>query len=330
VVPLLNRPFLAYQLALLRQHGITDVVLACSYRVDDVRQALGDGATLGVRLRYVIEREPLGTGGGIRNAADLGVDTVVVLNGDVLTDADLSGLRRFHERRGARTTLYLKPVEDPRPFGLVETDDDGRIRAFREKPTTPEEITTNTINAGIYMIDAALLERIPPARMVSMEREIFPALIAAGIPAYGWIPEAYWRDIGSPAAYRAAQVDLLDGRVRTTLRPSGTAVNGTWMGPGGRRADDAEVRGPAVIGADVVLERGAVVGAYSVIGDGATIGPDARVEGAILWRGVQVGAAAVLRGCVVGAEARIGAHARVGASTVLAAGAEVPAHRVLD
>jgi NDP-sugar pyrophosphorylase family protein len=180
------------------------------------------------------------------------------------------------------------------------------------------------------MIDAALLERIPPARMVSMEREIFPALIAAGIPAYGWIPEAYWRDIGSPAAYRAAQVDLLDGRVRTTLRPSGTAVNGTWMGPGGRRADDAEVRGPAVIGADVVLERGAVVGAYSVIGDGATIGPDARVEGAILWRGVQVGAAAVLRGCVVGAEARIGAHARVGASTVLAAGAEVPAHRVLD
>jgi NDP-sugar pyrophosphorylase family protein len=330
VVPLLNRPFLAYQLALLRQHGITDVILACSYRVDDVRNALGDGAALGVRLRYVIEREPLGTGGGIRNAADLTAGTVVVLNGDVLTDADISSMRRFHEARGARTTIYLMPVEDPRPFGLVEIEDDGRIRAFREKPTSADEITTNTINAGIYMIDVALLDRIPRQRMVSMEREIFPALIADGIPAYGWVPDAYWRDIGSPAAYRAAQIDLLDGRVRTTLRPAGTETDGMWLGPGAQRAADAQVRGPAVIGANVVLERGAVVDAHSVIGDGVIIGAGARVEGAILWHGVQVGPGAILHGCVVGAEARIGPHARVGARTVLAAGAEVPERRVLD
>jgi len=330
VVPLLNRPFLAYQLALLRQHGITDVILACSYRVDDVRNALGDGATLGVRLRYVVERDPLGTGGGVRNAVDLTEGTVVVLNGDVLTDADVSAMRGFHEARGSRTTIFLKPVEDPRPFGLVETEANGRIRAFREKPTTAEEITTDTINAGIYMIDVALLERIPREHMVSMEREVFPALIAEGIPAYGWIPDAYWRDIGSPAAYRAAQVDLLDGRVRTTLRPAGTETDGSWLGPGGRRAADAHVQGPAVIGADVVLERGAVVGAHSVIGDGTTVGAGARVEGAILWRGVHIGEGAILRDCVVGADARIGPHARVGASAVVASGAEVPERRVLD
>ena len=330
VVPLLNRPFLAYQLALLRQHGITDVILACSYRVDDVRNALGDGAALGVRLQYVVEEEPLGTGGGIRNAATLAEGDVVVVNGDVLTDADISAMRRFHESHHSRATIYLMPVDDPRPFGLVETDGDGRIRAFREKPTRPEEITTNTINAGIYMIDAALLERIPRGRMVSMEREIFPGIVTDGVPSYGWVTTAYWRDIGSPLAYRAAQVDLLDGRVTTGLTPAGKRTGQAWLGPRGRRAPDARVEGPAVLGADVVLEPGAFVGAHSVIGDGVTIGARARVEGAIVWHGVQVGAGAVLRECVVGAETRIGAHARVGASTVLGSGAEVPERCVLD
>ena len=180
VVPLLNRPFLAYQLALLRAHGVSDVILACSYRVDDVRAALGDGAALGVRLRYVLEREPLGTGGGVRNAADLVSGTLYVLNGDILTDADLTAMQALHESRGSRTTIYLQPVPDPRQYGLVETAPDGRLRAFREKPTADEEITTNTINAGIYLIDAPLLQLIPLDRASSIEREFFPALIAEG------------------------------------------------------------------------------------------------------------------------------------------------------
>src|SRR5262249_9856153 len=177
VVPLLNRPFLAYQLALLRQHGVTDVILACSYRVDDVRAALGEAEHLGVRLRYVIEAEPLGTGGGIRNAADLTSGTVWVLNGDVLTDADLSAMRAFHEARGSRTTIFLHPVPDPRPYGLVETAPDGRLQRFREKPGPTEPIPTNTINAGIYLIDASLLARIKPRQVVSVEPTVFPALL---------------------------------------------------------------------------------------------------------------------------------------------------------
>jgi dTDP-glucose pyrophosphorylase len=235
-VPLLGRPFLAYQLALLREHGVTDIILACSYRVDDVRQALGDGRRLGVRLRYVIETEPLGTGGGVRNAADLARGTVFVLNGDVLTDADLTAMRQFHETRRSRTTIFLMPVPDPRAFGLVELDAGGRLTRFREKPTADEPITTNTINAGIYLIDGALLDRIPTDRPVSIEREFFPALITDGIAAYGWTGQAYWRDIGSTAAYREAQIDLLNGRVRSPLTPPGEWRDGSWIAPTARLA----------------------------------------------------------------------------------------------
>src|SRR6185312_4385419 len=281
VVPLLNRPFLAYQLALLRTHGVTDVVLACSYRVEDVRAALGDAEHLGVRLRYVIEEEPLGTGGGVRNAADLVSGTLFVLNGDILTDPNLTEMRQLHESRGSRTTIYLQPVPDPRQYGLVETDADGRLRAFREKPTADEEITTNTINAGIYLIDAPLLQRIPLDRASSIEREFFPALIADGVPCYGWCPTAYWRDIGNPAAYRAAQIDMLHGRVALPLSVPGQSQNGSWLAAGSSVAPDAQIVAPSVIGAGATLGPRCRVGPGAVVGDGARVGADARVEGTI-------------------------------------------------
>jgi mannose-1-phosphate guanylyltransferase len=326
VVPLLGRPFLAYQLALLRQHGVTDVILACSYRVDDVRQALGEAEHLGVRLRYVIETEPLGTGGGVRNAADLTRGTVFVLNGDVLTDADLTAMRRFHEARGSRTTIFLMPVDDPGAYGLVETEPDGRLRRFREKPGPDEPITTNMINAGIYLIDAALLARIPAGRVVSIEREFFPGLIADGVPSYGWTDTAYWRDIGSPAAYRDAQVDMLDGRVRSPLRPPGERRESSWVAPTARLAPDASLCGPSVVGERVEIGRRARVGPLSVVGDGSRIGDDARVEGAILWEGVTVGAGATLRDCIVADGVTVGAHADIGPGAVLEPNATIPAH----
>ena len=326
MVPLLNRPFLAYQLALLRRHGVTDVILACSYRVDDVRQALGDGAAFGVRLRYVVEREPLGTGGGLRNAADLARGTVVVLNGDVLTDADLGAMGQFHAERGSRTTIYLRAVEDPRPYGLVETNPDGRVRAFREKPTTPEEITTSTINAGIYLIDAALLTRIAAGRIVSIEREFFPGLVADAMPIFGWIADTYWRDIGSPAAYHEAQLDLLAGLVRTTLAPSGRLTSGSWLGDDVRIEVGARVEAPSVLGDAVTIAAGARVGPRATLGARCHVGAGARIDGAVLWEDVRVGAGAVLRDCVIGSEARIGAGAEIGPGVVLGAGAVVTDH----
>jgi NDP-sugar pyrophosphorylase family protein len=324
VVPILNRPFLAYQLALLRAHGVSDVILACSYRVGDVHAALGDAEHLGVRLRYVVERAPLGTGGGVRNAADLVSGTVFVLNGDVLTDADLTAMRQFHESRGSRTTIYLQPVPDPRQYGLVETEANGRLRGFREKPTTDAEITTNTINAGIYLIDAPLLVRIPPDRPSSIEREFFPALIADGVPCFGWCPTAYWRDIGTLSAYRAAQTDLLHNRAVMPLPPPGQPRDGSWLDAGGAVEPGVRIVAPSVVGAGVSLGARCRVGPGAVVGEDSRIGPDAHVEGAILWERVEVGAGAVLQDCVVGADARIGARARVGPEVVLESGAVVP------
>ena len=324
VVPLLNRPFLAYQLALLRRHHVTDVILSCSYRVDDVRAALGDGTALGVHLRYVVEDEPLGTGGGVRNAADLARGTVFVLNGDVLMDADLTAMRRFHEAHASRTTIYLTPVENPRAYGLVETDADGRLHRFREKPGPDEAITTNMINAGVYLIDAALLSRMPTGRAMSIEREFFPALIEDGVPCFGWTLDGYWRDIGSPAAYRAAQVDLLRERVRTPLAPPGERRDGSWVARGVSVPAGARLHGPSLLGVGAALAPGCEVGPLTVLGDGCTIAAGARVEGAVLWEGVTVGAGAVLRDCVIGADVHIGAEAVIGPDAVVESGAIIP------
>ncbi len=321
VVPLLNRPFLAYQLALLHAHGVTDAILACGYRVQDVSQALG-AETCGVRLRYSVEKEPLGTGGAVRHAADLTRGLVFVLNGDVLTDADLDAMRRTHEARGAAVSLFLTRVADPRPYGVVELDGTGRIRRFREKPGPDEAVTADTINAGVYLIDAALLQRMPAGRPVSIEREFFPALIADGVPCYGWVAPAYWRDIGSPAAYRAAQMDLLDGRVRTTLTPPGARTDGVWMADGAAAAD-AVLTPPAVIGPDSRLEAGAQVGPRAVLGARCRVGRGARVREAVVWDDVEIGPAAELEGCVVAAGARIGGGARLGPDVVIEPGAVV-------
>ena len=325
VVPLLNRPFLAYQLSLLRHHGVTDVILSCSYRVEDVQGALGDGRGLGVRLRYVVEKEPLGTGGGVRNAADLASGTVFVLNGDVLCDVDLTAMRRFHEERGSRTTIYLTPVADPRAYGLVETDGEGRIERFREKPGADEPITTDLINAGVYLLDATLLRRMPPDRPVSIEREFFPALIAEGVACFGWAPETYWRDIGNPAAYLAAQMDLLHQRVKTPLTPPGEPHDGSWLASGTHIPAGARVIAPSLVGPGVTIGDGCQIGPLAVIGEACSIAPNARIERSVLWDHVTVGPDAMILASVIASHARIAANTTVGPDAVVESGATFPA-----
>ena len=323
IVPLLNIPFLAYQLALLKRHGVHRAVLSCSYMVEEVRGAMGDGSRFGVELAYAVEETPLGTAGGVRNAADLVRGRVVVLNGDILTDADITAMLRFHAERGARASIYLTPVEDPGPYGLVDIAEDGRVRRFIEKPSA-EDQTVNTINAGIYVLDAALLERIPPARVVSIEREFFPALVTDGVPFFGWISTAYWLDIGNPEKYRQAQLDLLAGRVATDVMPDSPGASRRWIAEDVDLGARVAVTAPVVIGAGSRLEEDCRVGSLTVLGPGCQIGPAASVTGAVLWERVSVGAGAVLRDCVVGAGARIGAHAQVGPGVVLEDGAVVP------
>jgi mannose-1-phosphate guanylyltransferase len=241
---------------------------------------------------------------------------VVVLNGDVLTDADLGGMLRFHAERRARATIYLVPVPDPSPYGLVELEGDGRVRQFIEKPD-PSQITTNTINAGFYIIDRALVARMPAGRVVSIEREFFPGLLADAVPFFGWVGEHYWLDIGSPAKYRQGQIDLLAGSLRAPIAPALTAARASSE-EGGR------IMSPSVIGAGSRLAPGSRVGPRTVLGRACVVGQNAVVEGATLWDRVEVGKDAMLRDCIVASGARIGAGAVVGPGVVLAAGTTVP------
>ncbi len=276
-----------------------------------------------MRLRYAVEGEPLGTAGGVKNAAALTAARLVVLNGDVLTDVDLARMLASHEARGARASIYLTPVEDPTAFGLVETEADGRVRRFLEKPSR-DQITTNTINAGIYLLERDLLDLIPAGRAVSMEREFFPGLLERRIPCYGFAARAYWRDIGTPEQYRLAQMDLLKGLVDTPLTPPGTRSGDVWVGAGVSIAPGAVVKGPSVLGAAVRLEPEASVGPWSVLGDSVRVGRGGRVEEAVLWDSVSVGEAAVVRACVVGSGAVIGKGAHLDAGAVVGENEVVP------
>jgi len=291
--------------------------------VDEIRQIMGDGAAHGVRLRYAVETEPLGTAGGVRNAVDLVRGVVVVLNGDILADLDLSAMLRFHAERGSRATLYLTRVADPTQYGLVELEADGRIRSFVEKPA-PGQVTVDTVNAGVYALDRAVVAAIPTGRAVSIERETFPGLLRDGVPFFGWVAGNYWLDIGSPAKYRQGQLDLLAGRVSTPLAPAGAGPDGRALAPGAHVAPDATVTAPCVIGAGTRVESGAQVGPNTVLGANCIVGAGARVEGAILWDDVVVGPGAVLRDCIVGSGTRIGANARLGFTAVLESNTVVP------
>jgi len=299
------------------------VVLSCSYMVDEVRRIMGDGAAHGVRLRYAVETEPLGTAGGVRNAVDLVRGLVVVLNGDILADLDLSAMLRFHAERRSRATLYLTRVPDPTQYGLVELEADGRIRSFVEKPA-PGQATVDTVNAGVYALDREVVAAIPTGRAVSIERETFPGLLRDGVPFFGWVAGNYWLDIGSPAKYRQGQLDLLAGRVRTPLMPAGAGSGAHAVAPGVHVAPDATVTAPCVIGAGTRVESGARVGPNTVLGADCVVGAGAHVEGAILWDRVAVGAGAVLRDCIVGSQVVIGPHAHLGFTAVLESNTVVP------
>jgi mannose-1-phosphate guanylyltransferase len=319
IVPLLNVPFLCYQLGLLGAHGVHDVILSVSHRPEAIRTIMARERLGEVRLRDVVEPDPLGTAGGVRNAADLVEGRVVVLNGDVLTDLDLTAMLRAHEANGAAATIYLTPVENPTAYGLVELEPDGRVHRFLEKPGW-EEVTTNTINAGVYVLERELLEWIPKGEPYSMEREFFPLLLERCVPFYGFISPGYWLDIGTPTKYLQAQQDLLTRRFEAHVEPPGRQGLSGWLHPTVAIATSARVHGPVAVGPDCQIEAGATVGPGVVLGAGCRIGAGAQIDTAVLWEEVKVGAAAHLSGCLIGRGVSIGAHARVSPGAILGDG----------
>ncbi len=299
---LVDRPFIRFMVDWLQRHGVTEVVMACGLRAELLRDALGDGGDGGPSIRYVSEPEPLGTAGPLHLvAAEAGLhDTFLMLNGDVLTDLDLTSLINAHERTGAVATLALYPVDDPSSYGLVLTDADGAVTEFLEKPE-PGAITTDEISAGAYVLDSSVLDLVPTERAVSIEREVFPRLVGAGL--YGHRLEGYWMDIGTPERYLQASWDILERRVETDVQA--TDERALLIEEGAEIASGATIGPRAVIGAGSRILDGAAV-RQSVVDSGCSLGEGAVVEGAILAPGVDVGAgAAVEAGAVIGEGASI-------------------------
>lgn len=301
---LVDRPFLAYMVEWLAAHGVTEVVLACGFLPDVLQEALGEGEHAGVRLTYVTEPERRGTAGAIRFAADaLGErleESFLALNGDVLTDLDLTALIAAHRARAARATIALYPVGDAAAYGLVGVDGDGAVLEFTEKTGEP---VPGEINAGAYFLERSVLDLILPGREVSIEREVFPRLIGDGLGALRL--EGYWMDIGTPERYLQASWDILEGRVETRVAPT---APGLLIGAGAEVAAGATVGPRAVVSAGCRVEAGAEV-REAVLLPGCTVGEGARVSGSVLAPGVTVAPGATVEADIVGRDATVSAPA---------------------
>ncbi|MBI2861132.1 MAG: NDP-sugar synthase [Chloroflexi bacterium] len=310
IVPVLNRPFLEHQLLYLRRHGVTDVILAMGYLPDPVRECLGNGSQLGVKLTYLVESSPMGTAGAVKNAGQLLDGPFLVLNGDIITGIDLSAMIAQHRDSGARVSIALTPVDNPTVFGVVETDGQGRVRRFLEKPGW-DQVTTNLINAGIYMLEPEVLGMVPPSTRSMFERDVFPALVEAGDPVFAFPSDAYWIDIGTPEKYLQAHRDLLQGWGGEVRMDGKSQVH-----------PSARIEGPALIGEGCIIGRdvrikGAVIGPCCRVGEGA------RLEEAVLWRGVQVAEGALLSNCVAGDAASIGCGCHVPPGCIIGDGVRI-------
>jgi mannose-1-phosphate guanylyltransferase len=323
VVPLVDRPFIAYMLEWLTRHGVDDVIMSCGFLATAVRNVLGDGSDYGIRLRFVEEPDPRGTAGALKYAEALLDERFLMLNGDILTDFDLSAQIAQHETSGATATLGLVPVDDPSAYGLVRVNDDNSVREFVEKPSA-DQIDTNLISAGIYVLERSILDLVPADQNVSIEREVWPRLVGHGLYAFG--REAYWLDIGTPDRYLQGTFDIIEGKVHTAVIDR--------LGDGYLAvADDAVVAGraipPALVGAGAEIASGAQVGSLVVLGDGARVGEGSIVERAVVLQGAQIGAGCVVRDCIVAAGAQIGDRTHVTGRAVLGEGVTIGADNVI-
>jgi mannose-1-phosphate guanylyltransferase len=323
VVPLVDRPFISYMLEWLCAHGIDDVIMSCGFLATSVRNVLGDGSAYGIRLRFVEEPDPRGTAGALKFAESLLDERFLMLNGDVLTDIDLTEQMAQHERTGAKATLALVPVEDPSAYGLVCLDGDRAVKDFIEKPSS-DRIDTNLISAGAYVLERDILELVPSGRNVSIEREVWPRLIGAGL--YGYPSDSYWLDIGTPARYLQGTFDILEGNVQTAVRER--------LGDGYMSVSaDALVSGraipPAVIEAGAAVAEGAHVGSLVVLGHDVKIGAGSTVERAVILNGTEIGENCTLRDCIVAAGCRVGAGTHIQEGSVLGEGVTVGADNTI-
>jgi mannose-1-phosphate guanylyltransferase/phosphomannomutase len=345
MLPLVGRPMMEHIVSLLRRHGITDIVVTVAFLPNAIRSYFGNGSELGVRMVYATEETPLGTAGSVRNARDELTERFLVISGDVLTDIDLTSMIEFHEKNRALATLALCAVENPLEFGIVITREDGSIERFLEKPGWGQ-VFSDTINTGIYVLEPEIFDVIPEGRAVDFSSEVFPSVLEAGAPIFGYVANGYWEDVGTTAAYLKAHEDILDGKVEVDV--SGFELKpGVYLGKGSSVDPSARLDAPAFIGENCTIDENAVIGAYttigantrvseraelrhSVVGENSYIGQAARVEGSVLGRSCDLRRGArcepgsvVGEGCLIGANAELRGGVKVYPYKVVEAGAQV-------
>src|SRR5436305_953936 len=309
MVPIVGKPCMEHILELLRQHGLTDVVVTVAFLPQAIRSYFGNGESLGLYIEYSVEESPLGTAGSVRLASDRLDDTFLVISGDALCDIDLGKIVEFHKERSAAVTIGLKSVENPLEFGIVVTDEDGKVERFLEKPSWGQ-VFSDTINTGIYVLEPEVLKHVPTDRPYDFSKELFPLLLEMGRPIYGYVCDGYWQDIGNLDQYRQANFDALDERVRLNI--PGLKIRGdVWIGEGVEIDDVEGVEGPAFIGNYARISPEASVGPYTVLGAATTLRERGRIARSVFDSSCYIGRSAVVEGAIVGRNSDIRAHARI-------------------
>jgi mannose-1-phosphate guanylyltransferase/phosphomannomutase len=309
MVPIVGKPCMEHILELLNQHGMTDVIVTVAFLPQAIRSYFGDGSSLGMSINYSVEESPMGTAGSVRLAGNKLDDTFLVISGDALCDVDLTRLVEFHREKGASVTIGLKSVDNPLEFGIIVTDEEGRIERFLEKPSWGQ-VFSDTINTGIYVLEPEVLRHIPTDRPYDFSKELFPLLLEMGRPLYGFVLDGYWQDIGNLDQFRQANFDALDEHVR--LNVGGIRIRGNiWLGEGVDLNDLEQIEGPAYVGNYCRIAPDASVGAYSVLSTSVTVRERARTVRAIVDASTYIGRSTVVEGAIVGRACDLRSHVRV-------------------
>ena len=331
MVPVLNRPFLEHLFFYLKSHKVEDIILALGYLPERIEGYFGDGSKLGVKLTYVVEESPLGTAGAVKNVEKYLEDSFFVFNGDIFTDIDLEAMLSFHKQKKAKATIALTPVDDPSLYGVVETDAQGRVLRFIEKPPR-EEAPTNLINAGIYILEPEVLGDVPPNTPFMFEHHLFPRLLGEGVLVYGYPSQAYWIDMGTPDKYLQLHWDLLGGKSLFFNKFRGKEDR---VGEQCSVHPTARIDGSVRIGRGCIIEAQAQILAPTVIGPGCRIQEGAIIKGSVLWHNVRVGKRVRLIDCLVGNDSLIGDDSYISEGSVLGdrvevvAGSQLPPNSVI-
>jgi mannose-1-phosphate guanylyltransferase/phosphomannomutase len=309
MVSIVGKPCMEHILELLREHGMTDVIVTVAFLPQSIRGYFGNGETLGMQIGYSVEESPLGTAGSVRLAAKQLDETFLVISGDALCDVDLSALVAFHKERGAAVTIGLKSVDNPLEFGIVVTDEQGKIERFLEKPSWGQ-VFSDTINTGIYVLEPEVLRHVPTDQPFDFSKELFPYLLEMGRPLYGYVMDGYWQDIGNLDQFRQANFDALEERVRLNI--PGIRIRGNvWLGEGVEIADLEQIEGPAYIGNYCRVAAGATVGSHSVLSNSVTLRERTRTTRSVIDASTHIGRSSLIEGAIIGRACDIRAHVRI-------------------